>query len=299
MTPTEYCTQYRRFATYLRGFGDTKPYLIACGPNKNDSNWTETFLQNMRRTVPSGFSMHFYSNSKAFATKFTVEDMQTQFATFPQLEKAVIDQRALMDKYDAQKRVGLILDEWGVWDRMVPEEEKSHGRLWQQITMRSAVAGALGLNVFQRQADKLVMCNIAQMVNVLHSLLLTDNDRCVRTTTYWVYDMMKRQRSQMSVKVDQPESGVSVSASTKGKELVLTCVNPKHDATVRLNCPLSGAKAAGGKGRVLHDGDLNAANTFDHPDRIMSKECAVEASGSNIRIELPPLSVLTAVVQLS
>ena len=104
--------------------------------------------------------------------------MKEQFATFPQIEHAVLEQRELLDKLapprgrGAAQPVGLLLDEWGVWDRMDPDEEKKYGRLFQQITMRSAVAGALGLNVIHRQAGKLVMTNIAQIVNVLHSLLL-------------------------------------------------------------------------------------------------------------------------------
>jgi len=90
-------------------------------------------------------------------TQFTAADTNTQLATFFDLEKAIVEQRAIIDKYDPQKRVGLLVDEWGVWDRMIPEEERRYGRLWQQITMRSAVAAALGLNVFHRQAEKLVI----------------------------------------------------------------------------------------------------------------------------------------------
>ena len=98
------------------------------------------------------------------------------------------------------------MDEWGVWDRMVPDEEKRYGRLWQQITMRSAVAAALGLNVFHRQADKLVMCNIAQMVNVLHAILLTEEDKCVRTSTYYAFELAKPHRGKTSVKTEPAQA---------------------------------------------------------------------------------------------
>ena len=185
MTPEEYAAQYRRFATYIRAFGDTRPFLIACGPSGNDTDWSRRFMESMgaRRGCPNGFAMHFYSGSRNTPpTKFTVETMQRAARPASRAwRQAIVQQRALLDSYDPERRIGLLVDEWGVWDRMVPEEEKRYGRLWQQITMRSAVAAALGLNVFHRQADKLVMCNIAQTVNVLHSMLLTDEDRCVRT----------------------------------------------------------------------------------------------------------------------
>jgi alpha-N-arabinofuranosidase len=303
MTGDEYATIYRRFANYLKPFGGANPFLIACGPNNNNKTWTEKFWGNMmggRR--PDGFAMHFYSNSRAnTATHFTVENMQQQFATFPNIETAIIDQRALLDKLAAPRGnnpqpVGLLLDEWGVWDRMDPDEEKKYGRLFQQITMRSAVAGALGLNVIHRQAGKLVMTNIAQIVNVLHSLLLTDEDKCVRTTTYWVYEMTRPHLGQNSVAV---EGDVSLSASRKDKDVTLTLVNQKHDTSINVSCSLAGGAASGATARVLHDSDLNAANTFDTPDRIMPQTLPVRTQGNSLKLELPPLSVATVLIKLS
>jgi alpha-N-arabinofuranosidase len=305
MTGDEYATVYRRFATYLRPFGGTNPYLIACGPNGNNKEWTEKFWGNMRSgRRPDGFAMHFYSNGRAnTATKFTVENMQEQFASFPLIERAIIEQRELLDKLPPRggrgpaQPVGLLLDEWGVWDRMDPEEEKKYGRLFQQITMRSAVAGALGLNVIHRQAGKLVMTNIAQIVNVLHSLLLTDEDKCVRTTTYWVYEMTKAHLGQNSV--EALAQNVSISASRKDKDVTITLVNPSHDQTYNVACSLNGGSAAGATARILHDADLNAANTFSTPDRIMPQTLKAQAQGGSVKVELPPLSVATVLVKLA
>lgn len=303
MTPEEYATHYRRFATFLRGFGDTRPFLIACGPSRNNLDWTRGFFDSMRGRVPQvhGFAMHFYSRGQHSATGFTADAMREQLSTFADLEKAILAQRELLDKYDARRSVGLMVDEWGVWDRIDPEDEKRYGRLWEQITMRSAVAAALGLNVFHRQAEKLVMCNIAQMVNVLHALLLTEGDHTVLTTTYWVYELMKAHRSKTAVRVENPDSaplGLSVSASRQGKELVVSFVNPKPDATLQVDCVVAGMNAASASAKLLHDPDLNACNTFDQPDRIVPREHAVRIEGSRLAIELPPLSVATAVVRL-
>jgi len=303
MTPEEYAAQYRRFASFIRGFGDTQPYLIACGPSGNDPDWSRRFMDTMRgRRYPNGFAMHFYSGGKSAATKFTIETMQEQLSSFARLEQAIKQQRSLLDGYDPERRVGLLVDEWGVWDRMVPEEEKRYGRLWQQITMRSAVAAALGLNVFHRQADKLIMCNIAQIVNVLHSTLLTYEDRCIRTTSYYAFDLLKAHRSKTAVRVESGDSsplGLSVSASRKDRDLVLTLVNPKHDAGIKVNCALSGVAAASGKARILHDADFNACNTFENPERIVPRDHVVKVEGSQLGVELPPMSICTVLATLA
>ena len=303
MTGDEYAAIYRRFATYVRPFGGTQLFTVACGPSGNNKEWTQKFWGNMTRGPrPSGFGMHFYSNARSAATKFTVEAMRQQFASFPNIETAILEQRALLDQVAAprgnQAPVGLLLDEWGVWDQMVPEEERKYGRLFQQITMRSAVAAALGLNVIHRQAGKLVMTNIAQIVNVLHSLLLTEEDKCVRTTTYWVYEMTKPHLGQTSLATELA-ADLSISASRGGKDVTLTLVNPNHETSVNLTCSLAGGTASGAGARVLQDKDINAANTFSEPNRIMPKPLSVSAQGGTLKAELPPLSVSTVLVKLS
>ena len=303
MTPDEYATHYRRFSTYLSGFGETRPYLIACGPSRNDTNWTRRFMEAVpRRDRIHGYAMHYYVRGRDYPTKFSVDNLREQLSAYVDMEKAVLQQRALLDSFDPERKIGLLIDEWGVWDQMLPEEEKRRGRLWMQITMRSAVAAALGLNIFHRQADKLVMGNIAQMVNVLHSLLLTEGERCVRTSTYYAFELMKPHRGKTSVLVENADASplaVSASASRQGRELVITFVNPRHDTGVRLSCRLVGASASGAAGRVLHHDDFNACNSFDHPNSIVPGAQSVTTSGNTISLDLPPLAICTTTVQLS
>lgn len=302
MHPEEYAAQYRQFATYVRPFGNTKPFLIACGPNSNNVDWSRRLMDTLGRGRPDGFSMHFYSSGKSTARQFTVETMQDQLSSFTRLEQAVEQQRALLDSYDPQRKIGLMVDEWGVWDRMIPEEEKRYGRLWQQITMRSAVAAALGLNVFHRQAEKLYMCNIAQIVNVLHSLLLTEENHCIRTSTYYAFDLMKGHRGKTAVRIENDDTsplGLSISASRQNQDLIVTFVNPKHDTSMKVNSSLGGAKALSASAQILHHNDFNACNTFDQPDVIVPRQHEVKTEGSRIAFELPPLSLLTATIRLA
>jgi len=306
MTAEEYCALYRRFATYMRTFGGTQPYLIACGPNGNDLDWSRSFMQTMEaaklRRRPDGFAMHFYSGGKNTPLAFTVENMREQLSSFAKVEQAVVQQRALLDTYDPDRKIGLLVDEWGVWDRMIPEEEKRLGRLFQQNTIRSAVAAAMGLIVFHRQADKLVMCNIAQTVNVLHAMLLTDRDKCIRTPSYYAFQLAAPHRAKTAVRVETNDNtplGLSVAASRKGNELVLTLANPKHDTGVKLECALAGAQAIRVQARLLHHEDFNAANTFDAPDRVVPRHHAVAVNGATLGIELPPMSVTTILARLA
>ena len=305
MRAEEYSGHYRRFATYVRPFGGTTPFMIACGPNRNNKDWTEKFFESMpsgRARKPNGFAMHYYSNSRLPATNFTAEAMQQQFQSFQGLEQAIVEQRALLDKFDPGKNIGLMVDEWGVWDQMVPEEQQKYGRLWQQITMRCAVAAALGLNVFHRHADKLYMCNIAQIVNVLHSVLLTEEDKCIRTPTYYAFELLKPHRGKTSVKVENDDKSalkLSVSASRHENDLVLTLVNSQPDTTMNVNCSIAGkALVSTATARALYHADLNACNTFDRPNEVIPRNHAASASGSAVRTEMPPLSVVTITARL-
>jgi alpha-N-arabinofuranosidase len=308
MSPEEYGAHYRRFRTYVRPMGDTRPFLVACGPSGNNLDWTKRLMGSLGaptvsgRNYPNGLGMHFYSNGSSVPTKFTVEAMRQQLSSFARLEQGIIQQRELLDTFDKQRQVRLMVDEWGVWDRMIPEEEKRYGRLWMQSTMRSAVAGALGLNVFQRHADKLFMCNIAQTVNVLQSVLLAWENDCVRTTSYYAFLMQKPHRGKTAVRVGNEDAtplGLSVSASRKDNELVLTFVNPKDDMHMRVNCGLTGAKAAAATAQLLSHADFNACNTFEKPSEVAPKAHAVSVEGSRLQLELPPISLASVAVRLA
>ena len=324
MRPEQAATAYRQFANYARNFGGTEPFLVGCGPSGNDARWTRGFMETLANYRMHGYSMHYYENGIRPPVDFTPEAMYTQFNIFPHVEQALIEQRTLLDTYDPARRIGLILDEWGVWDRIPRSDEERYGRLWQQATMRSAVGAALGLDIFNRQAEKLYMCNIAQMVNVLQSLLLTDGPEgrnCVRTANYWAFMLYKPHRSKTAVKVEydgyklpvlpaggrggrgmqpQPEAPpeLSLSASRQGAEMVVSLVNPRHDTDMDVDCELHGVTARSARAQILHDSDINAYNSFDNPNRIAIKPHEVSAEGGRLRVALPALSVVTATLQV-
>jgi alpha-N-arabinofuranosidase len=310
MTPERYGELYQNFANYLRSFGGTRLFLVACGPSGNDMRWSRGLLATLAGNspnprLPQGWSTHYYEGGSKEPTQFTVEAMNEQFRLFPRVEQTIVAQRALLDSYDPRRRCGIILDEWGVWDQIPREDEKRYGRLWQQSTMRSAVAAGLGLNIFNRQADKLYMANIAQMVNVLQSVLLTDGPEgknCVRTSTYWAFMLFKPHRSKTAVQVETGSSdplGLSVSASRGGSELVVSLVNPSDKNNVEVDCTLRGVTARRGRAEVLHHADWNAYNGFDNPDTIVPKPHEVAVEGTRLRVMAPALSIVTATVEIA
>lgn len=304
MRPEVYADHYRDFTVYVRQFGDTKPVMIASGPSGNDMRWSRGFLDGLSGgRLPDGWAMHYYEGGRDRATQFTAEHMREQLAIFGRVEDAILAQRSLLDSYRDGRRVGLIVDEWGVWDQIPAEDEKQYGKLWMQSTMRSAAAAGLGLNIFNRQADKLYMCNIAQMVNVLQSLLLTDGpngQHCVRTTTYYAFALFKQHRGKTAVKVETQDStpvALSASASKAAGEIVVSLVNPRADADWQVEATLRGATARSASAQILHDADLNAFNSFEQPDRVVPRSHPVRIEAGKLLIDLPRLSVATITVQ--
>jgi len=308
--------EFRRYASYARTFGDTKPYLIGCGPGGNDAKWTRGFMDAVAGSrLPDGYSFHYYENGDHAPLEYTPEAAMAQLNVFPKVEQAIIEQRALLDSYDHGRGIGLFLDEWGVWDRIPKADQDRNGALWQQSTMRSAVAAGMGLNIFNRHADKLYMCNIAQMVNVLQSLLLTDGPEgrdCVRTTTYYAFMLFEAHRGKTAVRVDPgarmlagnvspnyvTPPDISISASRSGPELVVSLVNPRTDDDMDVECTLRGARAKQGRAQILHDSDLNAYNSFDHPDRVTIRPHSVAVEPDRLRIMLPAMSVATVTLEV-
>ena len=322
MRPEVYADHFRRFAVYVRRYGETRPFMIASGPNGNDQRWTRGFMDGLTGGGrPDAIGMHYYEGGGFVdvATKFTPEHMNMQLAQYALVEDAIVQQRALLDGYGptrGPRRLNLMLDEWGVWDQIPDEDEKKYGKLWMQSTMRSAVAAGLGLNVFNRQADKLYMCNIAQIVNVLQSLLLTDGpegEKCVRTTTYHAFMLFKPHRGKMSVRTETPDatplpanlfrggpappSPLSVSASKGDGQLVVSLVNPRADTDWHVEGNIRGVAAKSATAQILHDTDLNAYNSFDQPDRLMPRAHPVRVEGGRLIMDLPRLSVATVTVQ--
>ena len=304
MTPEYYANEYKRYATYVKSFGGNRPFKIACGPNGGNTNWTEVLMREAGKRM-DGLALHYYCGSgvkKQLATDGTEEDWISLMGKALRMDDLIRQHAAIMDRYDPAKKVALIVDEWGTWHLVEPGSNP--GFLYQQNTLRDALAAGVTLNIFNRHCDRVKMANIAQTVNVLQAMVLTDKEKMLLTPTYHVFEMYTVHHDATLLPADLaapdyvlgtnrvPALDVSASRGKDGKLHVTLCnLNPNE--AVDLKATLSGAQARSLAGRVLTASALNAHNTFAAPDTLQPvafTACALTADG--FTATLPAKSVV-------
>ncbi|NMA34672.1 MAG: alpha-N-arabinofuranosidase, partial [Clostridiaceae bacterium] len=189
-----YADVYKRYATYVRNFGDNRIFKIACGSGNFDTNWTEVLMREAGRFM-DGLSLHWYTiptgnwSDKGSATEFGEDEWFGAMRNTLIMEKLIAMHSNIMDKYDPEKKVAMIVDEWGTWCNVEPGTNP--GFLFQQNSVRDALVAGINLNIFNSHCDRVQMANIAQLINVLQSVILTEGEKMVLTPTYHVFDMYK------------------------------------------------------------------------------------------------------------
>ena len=320
MNPEFYGNMYRRYQTYVRCYDSTKPIRkIACGPNVDDYEWTEEVLKAAFRRAPKhehgymdGLSLHYYTHPggwdhKGSATEFD-ENMwyQTMKKTW-YMDELIRRHGAIMDKYDPEKEVGLIVDEWGTWFDVEPGTNP--GFLYQQNTMRDALVAGINLNIFNKHSDRVKMANIAQMVNVLQAVILTEGPKMVKTPTYHVFDMYKyHQDAQLLDSTLEtelvgleacnmvPNLSESVSEDADGV-MHITMTNLDLEKGYTINTTILGRKAGEITAEIV-TGEMHAKNTFEDPEQVTVKTFeSVEKVHGGIRFTIPACSVLHIAVR--
>jgi alpha-N-arabinofuranosidase len=306
MRPEYYADEYRRYATYVRNYSGNKIYKIACGASEFDYRWTEVLMREAGRNM-DGLSLHYYTiptgqwNQKGSALDFGEEHWFSTLKRTLAMEELLTNHSAIMDKYDPEKRVGLIVDEWGTWYDVEPGTNP--GFLYQQNTLRDALVAGINLNIFNQHCDRVHMANLAQIVNVLQSLILTEGGRMVLTPTYYVFDMYKvhQDAELLATEFESPAYSlggesipqISVSSSIDADGRIhLSACNLSHTDAADFSCSIEGATVGKVSGRLLTDAKLNAHNTFDSPDALQPREFTGAAlDGGHLRFTLPPASV--------
>jgi alpha-N-arabinofuranosidase len=306
MTADFYADQYRRYATYARNYGDNRLYKIAGGPNASDYYWTETLMKSAAGRM-NGLSLHYYTvpqtwRDKGSATQF---DEAEYFATIEKtvvMDELVSKHATIMDRYDPAKRVGLVPDEWGTWYNVEPGTNP--GFLYQQNSLRDAIVAGVNLNIFNAHCDRVKIANIAQTINVLQAVILTDEDKLLLTPTYWVFWLYKVHHEAtllpISFSCDKYEltgkkiDALSVSASkdATGKiHISLVNIDPNKEQTI--TCELRGTIVKTVAGQVLTSRKITDHNTFDQPDAVVVKDFnGAKLSKGALSVVLPPKSVV-------
>lgn len=322
MSPEEYAAAFARYRTYVFNYPGTKVEAIACGPNGNNWNWTRRFFEYMKHHHTScrisqvqGFAAHYYCGTAGTATEYTESQWLELLSKARTIEGIVTGHRSIMDEYDPQRKRKLILDEWGAWHPGEPG--KPEGGLYQQNTMRDACVAALSLDVFHNHADKVAMANLAQIINVLQALLLVEEDQCIKTPTYHVFDLYQPHKGAQAVRfittaetVSDGEASAQAcrenyihkqpfhlqavhgSASVRDGMLCVTVVNTHPTQAVELDLETYQSKLRDLEMVTLAADDIHAHNTFASPETVaLSRPQTVGAHGEHVRVTLPAGSV--------
>ena len=309
MRPEYYADLYRRYATYCRNYDGNRLFKIAFGGGEYDLNWTETMMKRVG-TRMNGLSLHYYTvtgwkGKKGSATEFDDEDYYWTIGKCLDIENAIKAHIAIMDKYDPQKRVGLMVDEWGTWWEPEPGTQ-----LFQQNTLRDAFVAALSLNVFHKYVDRIRMTNIAQVVNVLQSMILTRGDKMVLTPTYYVYEMYRPHQDAvyLPLDIDAPIRKVRddrtiplVSATASRDEqgrIHVSLANVDVDKSRKVRVTLDEVKATKVSGTILTSKKITDLNTFEKPDKVklVPFKGAKLAKGV-VEVNLPAHSIVTLEIE--
>ena len=307
MTPEHFAMMYRQYAMFMRTSHGGKPKLIAAGGTDENTRWTEVLSRDIGASRADAISLHYYTlptndwSRKGFATGFPEAEWYSTIINTLKMDKVLAEHVAVMDKNDASRKLGLTVDEWGTWYDVEPGTSSS--ALYQQNTLRDAVVAALNFNIFHKYAERVRMTNIAQMVNVLQAMILTDKERMVLTPTYHAFHMHVPFQDATRLPVQVAGGGenwpaVSVSAA-KGKDgkVYLSLVNPDPRQAATLTVTVGGVRMSGARGQLLTAKAMDAHNTFAAPEVVKPQPFSAQAAGDVLKVTLPAKSVAVLGVQ--
>lgn len=308
MRPEYYADEYRRYQTFCKNFSGNELFKIACGPSADDYYWTEVLMKALNKWQTRGMSLHYYTiptgnwNKKGSARDFTAEEYYRTIGGTIYIETIIKNHAAIMNRYDPDRNIGLVVDEWGCWYDV--EEGTNPGFLYQQNTMRDAIVAACNLNIFNRCSDRVIMANLAQAVNVLQSLVLTEGEKMVLTPTYHVFDLFRPHQGGEAVycHIENQTVGegteipmVSCSASVKDGRLTVTAANCSLTDDAEISLSISGFSAKSAEARIV-TGECHSLNDFDAPESVSPKAFDVSVNGSGVSASVPPCSVISVIV---
>lgn len=305
MRPEYYADEYRRYQTYVRDYdSNNRIYRIACGANSFNFDWTAEVMR-IAGNKMNGISLHYYTvpgewQNKGKATEYTDEEYYTTVSKAYRMEELVRRHTEVMNRYDPDKKVNLIVDEWGTWYDV--EEGTNPGFLYQQNTLRDAIVAALTLNIFNKHSDRIKMANIAQTVNVLQSVILTDGEDMLLTPTYHVFKMFKSHAENMLLGsfittgfLDENSKTpiLTESASVDGNGTVISTVsNASLSESCEIKCQIADSEVSFVKAEIL-SGNARDYNTFENSGKVATREFTdFVLTADGFIAKLPPCSIV-------
>ncbi|MGN0298676.1 MAG: alpha-N-arabinofuranosidase [Lachnospiraceae bacterium] len=344
MTPEEYANNYRRYQTFVKRYNQTEPeeeqevvttstpeesnednykapttlLKICCGANVDDFEWTRKVLEVTHRRAKGqhgfmdGLSLHYYVHPggwlhKGSATEFDEGMWYKSMRKTLYMEELIDRHGAIMEQYDPQKRIGMIVDEWGSWYFVEPGTNP--GFLFQQNTMRDALIAGITLNIFNKHCDRVKMANIAQVVNVLQAMILTEGARMILTPTYHVFHMYKYHQDaelvDSSIETELvgveeemvPNLSESVSVGIDGK-IHVTVTNLSLTEDYDIEGVFTDTKILAVEGSIVTE-EMHAHNTFENPDVVKEQVFdAYQITDKGVNFKIPKCSVLHLALEI-
>ncbi|MFD2201422.1 alpha-N-arabinofuranosidase [Shivajiella indica] len=307
MTAEYYANEYKRYATYARDYGANKLYKIAGGANSFDYNWTEVLMKNIPLDMMDGLSIHYYTvtgtwQNKTSATDFDKATYLVTLKKAARLEELIVRHGAIMDQYDPEKKVGIIFDEWGTWFDVEPGTNP--GFLYQQNTLRDAFVAAMSLNIFNNHADRVHMANLAQTVNVLQAIILTDDKDMILTPTYHVFDLYKPHKDALLLSHHLTSEDVSIGnetmkalnvSSSKSADgtVNISIANINPDKKIDLDVLLRGMDPKSVTAKIITAPEINSYNSFEKKEVVKTAEFKdFKLSKESLNISVPAKSII-------
>lgn len=303
MRPEMYADEYRKFQSYCKNYSGNILYKIACGPTTADYNWTEKIMQNLDANMVQAIDLHYYTMpiwpEMYSATKFNNDEYYNTISGAMYFNDILKRHIAIMDRYDPDNKIDLIVGEWGCWYSVEPDSNP--GFLYQQNTMRDAIVAAYHLNIFNRYSKRVSMANLAQIVNVLQAIILTEGEKMIKTPTYHVFDLFKEHQNadavycycdNVNVCDGKNIPMISSSASVKDGTVILTLSNCSLEDEAEIECNINGFNANDATARILTN-DAHAYNDFDTPENVKINDYTVSVTNGTLKVNLPACSVVT------
>lgn len=307
MKPEFYANLYKQYATFMADWSNSaKLHRVASGSNGSDYNWTEVMMRDVPANLMEGLSLHHYAvinwGAKGSSTQY---DESVYFKTMQEalkMDELVTRHSTIMDKYDPAKRVALVVDEWGGWYEVEPGTNP--GFLYQQNTMRDAMIAGVTLNIFNKHCERVRIANLAQTVNVLQAVILTDKEKMILTPTYHVMEMYNVHQDAtllpLSIQSEDYTFGkdklpaVSVSASKNVAGIThISLVNIDASKSQTVSVDIRGSKFSSVNGRILSSQKLQDFNSFSEPNKIQPAAFSgAKLNAGNLTVTLPPFSVV-------
>ena len=296
MTPEYYINEYRRYSTVMNNSAP-QAELFICGENGKDYNWSKVLSESIGNyPFVQGFAMHYYCSQAGDPLEFTKEEWTQQLRQAAEMEAIINRNWNIICAHDVQDKFKLVIDEWGCWHPAGSGPSKGANLFEQQSTIRDAMVTALTLNIFNNNCEKIKMANVAQLVNNLHALFLANEENCITTPTYHVFDMYKGHQGAEAIDVavtdnDDFENSITVSASVKDNKTLITignlsCTEDAHIAikSVGMDIPTQ-AEAT-----LLCHEDMHAHNTFESPETVVPTKFTINTENS---ITIPKGGILS------